>query len=524
MRKDLNLHSLTLLLGLALCVFGPLSVSASELTSVSIEDTGITWQPNAPSVGYRLVISGPSGLSQHLFAAGETPSFSVFDGKGFALADGQYTWELRSVPAVEAEKTAVGGVQSHQESVQWGYFVIEDGAFVPSAAPAVAKVPVQRTLTCDTYTQDAILEGNMCIGLGCVSCFAFDDDTLRLKEAIPQIRFEDTTASENDWTLTADGDTFTLDDIDSSTTPLTVEAGAPSNSLYVDDVGRVGLGTATPAAHVHIVSDSEPTLRLENTSSGSVVSKWDVSGDDTEFAISDETSTSLKPFSISAGAPSDSISVDGGGDVGMGTSSPDATLHVIGAMRIDETDADEAPSELLVIKSDSDNGAKILYDDGNLWKAGAGAGNTFTINDLGDTAEFILNSAGDLFIKGTLTENSDVNAKENFSIIDPQQILRLAKQLPILTWNYKEDDELARHLGPMAQDFYASFGLGGTNTGIAPRNLAAVALAALQGLDQVVEDRTAQLQRENAELQQENVSLGERLAALEAKINSMSGN
>lgn len=418
------------LLTAVLCLLSALGASADESTTVSIERSNITWHPNIPAAGYHLMISGPNGLSKYAFTAEETPSFSVFDGEGFALADGQYTWELRAKQTGE-----------RQSSVQWGYFVIEGGAFVTNNG--LGSQPLRRDTCPHVETGNALLEGSMCFGLGCTSCPTFGDNTIILKEAVPQILFQDTTTDANDWALSGDADKFTLEDVDATTTPITIEATAPSNSLYVDDAGRIGLGTATPDSQLHIV-----------------------------------------------------------GDVSNG----------LGTVKIEAVSG--APGNILELETDTDNGGRIAFDDGDKWVAGGGAGDTFTLSEAGDAAEFILTNSGNLTITGTLTENSDVNVKENFSAIDPQQFLRLAKQLPISTWNYKEDDELARHLGPMAQDFYSSFGLGGTNTGIAPRNLAAVALAALQGLDQVVEERTAQLQQENA-------ALAERLAALEAKINAM---
>jgi hypothetical protein len=180
--------------------------------------------------------------------------------------------------------------------------------------------------------------------------------------------------------------------------------------------------------------------------------------------------------------------------------------------------------ELLELVSDDDNGARIRFSeasmDGNKWNFGGGDGNTIFMSDTGDGAEFILTGSGNLTITGTLTENSDVNAKENFAAIDPQQILALASELPLLTWSYKEDETYSRHLGPMAQDFYAAFGLGASENGIAPRNLAAVTLAALQGLNQVVESQNAELRADNARLAEQNAELLARLEALEALVQN----
>jgi hypothetical protein len=87
---------------------------------------------------------------------------------------------------------------------------------------------------------------------------------------------------------------------------------------------------------------------------------------------------------------------------------------------------------------------------------------------------------------------SDRNAKEAFAPVDPHAILARVVTLPIETWSYK--GEHARHLGPMAQDFAAAFGLGADDRHIFPLDAGGVALAALQGLHALVQTQTARLQ------------------------------
>ena len=55
-------------------------------------------------------------------------------------------------------------------------------------------------------------------------------------------------------------------------------------------------------------------------------------------------------------------------------------------------------------------------------------------------------------------------------------------------------------MGPMAQDFYAAFGLGGGNTTITSTDPDGVALVAIQGLNEKLEARSQKLESENAEL------------------------
>jgi hypothetical protein len=99
---------------------------------------------------------------------------------------------------------------------------------------------------------------------------------------------------------------------------------------------------------------------------------------------------------------------------------------------------------------------------------------------------------------------SDRNAKEAFAPVDPPEVLRRVVRLPIETWSYK--GERIRHLGPMAQDFAAAFGLGADDRHIHTLDAAGVALAAIQGLHAVAEAqaaRLAALEREAAILRAE---------------------
>ncbi|NTU46185.1 hypothetical protein HGA88_01015 [Candidatus Roizmanbacteria bacterium] len=87
---------------------------------------------------------------------------------------------------------------------------------------------------------------------------------------------------------------------------------------------------------------------------------------------------------------------------------------------------------------------------------------------------------------GTWHNGSDVNKKTNFSVVDPSTILSKINALPISQWNYKIDDPSVRHIGPMAQDFFSIFGLGGDDKTISTVDSAGVAFIGIQALSQQV--------------------------------------
>jgi len=104
--------------------------------------------------------------------------------------------------------------------------------------------------------------------------------------------------------------------------------------------------------------------------------------------------------------------------------------------------------------------------------------------------------AGNIFATGTITPNSDRNLKTDFAPVDSSEVLAKVAALPIQQWRFKTEDPAVKHVGPMAQDFRAAFGLGEKPTAIATVDADGVALAAIQGLNQELE----QMKAENAEL------------------------
>ena len=60
---------------------------------------------------------------------------------------------------------------------------------------------------------------------------------------------------------------------------------------------------------------------------------------------------------------------------------------------------------------------------------------------------------------GAVCPISDREHKENFTPVDATEVLDKLAGLEITSWNYTAEGTRVRHLGPMAQDFKAAFGL-----------------------------------------------------------------
>lgn len=108
-----------------------------------------------------------------------------------------------------------------------------------------------------------------------------------------------------------------------------------------------------------------------------------------------------------------------------------------------------------------------------------------------------VNIPGQLFVAGVQV-TSDRNAKTNFRQIDSNSILKRLAGIPIQTWNYKSDNIL--HIGPVAQDFKAAFGLGIDEKSINTVDADGVAFAAIQALYQKSLEKDKQIEAQQQQL------------------------
>ncbi len=115
---------------------------------------------------------------------------------------------------------------------------------------------------------------------------------------------------------------------------------------------------------------------------------------------------------------------------------------------------------------------------------------------------------------GSWSSMSSRAAKSRLTLADGRQILQVLQELPIYTWSYVAQDPSVRHIGPTAEDFYASYGFGDDQRYISAVDAQGIALAAVQALQQSQLAAEAQLHS----LETENRQLEQRVAALERAI------
>lgn len=117
---------------------------------------------------------------------------------------------------------------------------------------------------------------------------------------------------------------------------------------------------------------------------------------------------------------------------------------------------------------------------------------------------------------GVFNCTSSKYTKENF--LSANGVLAGLRKIPVTTWNYISEGAQVRHLGPMAEDFYAQFALGTGNTSIGVQDLAGVSIAAVKELDEQLQQKNAEIERLQSEvkiLRSNQTELEKRLQAIE---------
>lgn len=347
-----------------------------DIVRVTVDPSAITVEPETELDNGRIRLLNPEGLEIVRDFKGGFGQVTVDElaneVEGLSL-DGCWTYEIVGTPsltkteqALLAESRETGRPaplalqQKLQNSNQSGSFMVKEGrmfleegrgegdvdgklrAEVPNGMDHGLGISAETPTGLDhqIISGDAIVYNSICVGFDCPTNPSFGADTIRLQENNLRIHFDDTSTAASfpnrDWRIVANdqanggADKFTIQDASANRNVFTIEGAAPSNSLYVDDGGRVGMGTSTPVLEIHAVDGDTPALRLEQDgSSGFQPQTWDVAGNETSFFVRDATNGSTLPFRIFPGESSNSLVIRNDG-VGVGTLSPSEALHVVG--------------------------------------------------------------------------------------------------------------------------------------------------------------------------------------------------
>jgi Chaperone of endosialidase/Head domain of trimeric autotransporter adhesin len=120
---------------------------------------------------------------------------------------------------------------------------------------------------------------------------------------------------------------------------------------------------------------------------------------------------------------------------------------------------------------------------------------------------------------GSWSSVSDKRKKEHFKKENASEILKKVAALDVTSWNYKSQISSIRHIGPMAQDFYAAFGFGESDTTLTTVDVDGINLISIQALAQKADELKKKseelelLKHKLNQLQNEKALLEKRLTA-----------
>jgi len=153
----------------------------------------------------------------------------------------------------------------------------------------------------------------------------------------------------------------------------------------------------------------------------------------------------------------------------------------------------------------SASGASNNY---GVYGSASGSGTNYGVYGYAPTASgYAGYFSGNVYVTGSISQSSDRNLKDNFTPVSGSEILQRIEKLPIFQWNYKAEDPSVKHIGPVAQDFHAIFGVGNDDKSISTIDPAGISLAGIQ-----------ELIRQNREMKEELEQLREVVNTLKARL------
>ncbi|MGA1130296.1 MAG: tail fiber domain-containing protein, partial [Chthoniobacterales bacterium] len=176
------------------------------------------------------------------------------------------------------------------------------------------------------------------------------------------------------------------------------------------------------------------------------------------------------------------------------------------------------------VRSFATNFGAFVWSGDVFEDTGSFGNNTFTVRAEGGARFYTANGTGtgvNLSAgAGAWNNLSDRGAKANFRKVDAIAVLGKVAAMPVMTWNYRTQDESIRHIGPTAQDFRAAFGLGENDKTISTIDPSGVALAAIQGLVEELKERDTKIEKLEAKSEEVD-ALKAKLQAFEERLNSL---
>jgi len=306
MKNTKKIQFFASLVVLALC-FGGSALAQSEnkvesVAAVSADRGEVRWQPQVEYGRLILTVSAPGGeVFRKEFEAGAAPSFRLTDNNGNSLPDGSYSYELRVIPNLSVEvRKALAASREKGNSDE----VIRD---LQNSGQIPTKVSVQSG--------------------------SFRIDGAKVWVGSPEEGTEPGAGNSKPAQSASEiqskkkgGGTFTILD---QVIPddLIVQGSA---CVGLDCVNNENFGFDTIR-----LKENNTRIKFDDTSTaaGFPANDWQLTANDSaaggasKFSIEDITGAKV-PFTITAGAPTNSVFVSSTGRVGLRTSTPVLDLHI----------------------------------------------------------------------------------------------------------------------------------------------------------------------------------------------------
>ncbi|HEV7375418.1 MAG TPA: hypothetical protein VGN95_11915 [Pyrinomonadaceae bacterium] len=305
MSKLQTILRLFLLLTFTLAITSPAQAQSTStfvrsddpIATMTLAPTTVMWSPHVEYASLVLTVSLPGGeVFRQEFERGANPSFSLETQNGLKRPDGHYIYELRLIPVVSQQSRAtlaasreIGnskavtrelqqtGQLATREVVQTGTFLVSQGAILSNASSEGASLKNSSSQISSQQTnitapppvlEDQVIPDDLIVqGSG---CFGFD---------------------------CVNNESFGFD---------TLRLKENNLRIHFDD-------TSSSAGF----ANNDWTLVANDSASGGM----------NKFSIED-TTAARTPFTILAGAPSDSFFLDSTGRLGLRTATPALDIHV----------------------------------------------------------------------------------------------------------------------------------------------------------------------------------------------------
>ncbi|MBI9055201.1 MAG: hypothetical protein JEY96_15365 [Bacteroidales bacterium] len=210
----------------------------------------------------------------------------------------------------------------------------------------ISKSEVQEPSTKQLVGENMYIKGKLGLGTDIEDLQDLAGYTMVLKENDIRILFDDNSTdagfASNDWLMEInskeiDGTNhFAIQDVTNDKYPFKIISGAPNNSLFINNLGNLGIGSGDPKLKLQLTKGDTPGLRLEQDgTSGWGTYTWDIAANETNFFVRDFTNGSTLPFRIMAGAPSLSMKIDKKGYTSLGKSNASERLDIAGNIHLD---------------------------------------------------------------------------------------------------------------------------------------------------------------------------------------------